>query len=314
MKRLGRLLQEDTAGDPMGQRRLWTGKRLRQISAELAQLDIQVCPNTVRRLLDQLGYGLHANAKALSVDCPERDEQFIYMAEEKKQFLLRGLPIISVDTKKKELIGNFKNSGRVWSQQATAVNDHDFRSQGIGMAIPFGVYDPVRNCGSVFVGTSHDTPQFAAENIARWWRHSGQKDYPGASHLLILADSGGSNGARVRMWKWALQKEVADRFGLEVTVSHFPTGASKWNPIEHRLFSEISKRWAGQPLNTYSTVVNLIGTTTTQTGLHVRSQLITKHYPTGQKVSDLNMQAVNLDRHAILPAWNYTIAPRQNRN
>ncbi len=314
MKRLGRLLQEDTAGDPMGQRRLWTGKRLRQISAELAQLDIQVCPHTVRRLLDQLGYGLHANAKALSADCPERDEQFIYMAEEKKQFLLRGLPIISVDTKKKELIGNFKNSGRVWSQQATAVNDHDFRSQGIGMAIPFGVYDPVRNCGSVFVGTSHDTPQFAAENIARWWRHSGQKDYPGASHLLILADSGGSNGARVRMWKWALQKAVADRFGLAVTVSHFPTGASKWNPIEHRLFSEISKRWAGQPLNTYSTIVNLIGTTTTQTGLNVRSQLITKHYPTDQKVSDLNMQAVNLDRHAILPAWNYTIAPRQNRN
>lgn len=314
MKRLGRLLQEDTAGDPMGQRRLWTGKRLRQISAELADLNIQVCPNTVRRLLHQLDYGLHANAKSLSTDCPERDEQFIYMAEEKKQFLERGLPIISVDTKKKELIGNFKNPGRVWSPHATPVNDHDFRSQGIGMAIPFGVFDPVRNCGSVFVGTSHDTPQFAAENVARWWRHSGQKDYPGASHLLIFADSGGSNGARVRMWKWALQKEVADRFGLEVTVSHFPTGASKWNPIEHRLFSEISKHWAGQPLKTYSTVVNLIATTTTQTGLQVRSRLITKHYPTAQKVSDLNMQTINLDRHAILPAWNYTIAPRQNRN
>lgn len=314
MKRLGRLLQEDTAGDPMGQRRLWTGKRLRQISAELADLNIQVCPNPVRRLLHQLDYGLHANAKSLSTDCPERDEQFIYMAEEKKQFLVRGLPIISVDTKKKELIGNFKNPGRVWSPHATPVNDHDFRSQGIGMAIPFGVYDPVGNCGSVFVGTSHDTPQFAAENVARWWRHSGQKEYPGASHLLIFADSGGSNGARVRMWKWALQKEVAARFGLEVTVSHFPTGASKWNPIEHRLFSEISKHWAGQPLKTYSTVVNLIATTTTQTGLQVRSQLITKHYPTAQKVSDLNMQAINLDRHVILPAWNYTIAPRQNRN
>jgi len=298
----------------MGQRRLWTGKRLRQISAELARLGIRVCPNTVRRLLGQLGYGLHANAKALSAGCPERDEQFIYITEERKQFLKRGLPIISVDTKKKELIGNFKNPGRVWSQQATAVNDHDFRSQGIGMAIPFGVYDPVRNCGSVFVGTSHDTPQFAAQNIARWWRSSGQKDYPGASHLLILADSGGSNGARVRMWKWALQEEVADRFGLEVTVSHFPTGASKWNPIEHRLFSEISKHWAGQPLDTYSTVVNLIGTTTTRTGLSVRSRLITKHYPTDQKVSDPDMRTINIDRHAILPTWNYTISPRENRD
>jgi Rhodopirellula transposase DDE domain len=248
---LKHLLLEDTAGDPMGRRRLWTGKRLRHIGAQLAQLDILVCPNTVRRLLDQLGYALHANAKSLSSDCPERNEQFIYMAEEKKQFAKRGLPIISVDTKKKELIGNFKNPGRVWSQEATPVNDHDFRSQGQGMAIPFGVFDPMRNCGSVFVGTSHDTPQFAADNVARWWRTTGQRDYPGASHLFILADSGGSNGARVRMWKWALQEQVADRFGLTVTVSHFPTGASKWNPIEHRLFSEISKHWAGQPLDSF---------------------------------------------------------------
>jgi hypothetical protein len=302
------LLTEDTAGDPMGRRRLWTGKRLRQITTELAHLDIQVSPNTVRRLLDQLGYGLHANAKTLSVDCPERDTQFTYMAEEKQQFLKRGLPIISVDTKKKELIGPFKNAGRVWGQAAIPVNDHDFRSQGLGMAIPFGVFDPV------FVGTSHDTPQFAAENIARWWRSSGQKDYPHASHLLILADSGGSNGARVRLWKWALQKEVADRFGLAVTVCHFPTGASKWNPIEHRLFSEISKHWAGQPLASYSTVLHLIASTTTQTGLQVRSLLITKSYPTDRKVSNLQMQGINLDRHAILPLWNYTISPRENRN
>jgi hypothetical protein len=314
LTRLRALLQEDTAGDPMGRRKLWTGKRLRQISAELAQLDIVVCPNTVRRLMRKLDYGLHSNAKSLSADCPDRDEQFIYMAEEKKQFLKRGLPIISVDTKKKELIGNFKNPGPVWCQQATPVNDHDFRSQGIGMAIPFGVYDPMRNRGSVFVGTSHDTPQFAAENIARWWHGTGRTNYPDASHLLILADSGGSNGARVRMWKWALQEQVADRFGLEVTVCHFPTGASKWNPIEHRCFSEISKHWAGQPLDTYSTIVSLIGSTTTQTGLQVQSQLITKHYPTNLKVSDLQMQTINLDRHSILPAWNYTISPRENRN
>jgi hypothetical protein len=308
------LLQEDTAGDPMGQGKLWTGKRLRQISAELSKLDIIVCPNTVRRLLDQLGYGLHGNAKSISVDCPDRDEQFTYMAEEKKQFLKRGLPIISVDTKKKELIGNFKNPGLVWSQQATPVNDHDFRSQGIGMAIPFGIYDPVRNDASVFVGTSHDTPQFAAENIARWWQYSGRKNYPDASHLLILADSGGSNGARVRMWKWALQEQLADRFGLDVTVCHFPTGASKWNPIEHRCFSEISKHWAGIPLDSYPTILSLIGSTTTQTGLRVRSQLITKHYETNRKVSDREMQMLNIDKHSILPVWNYTISPRENRN
>jgi len=314
LKHLRDLLREDTAGDPMGRGRLWTGKRLRQITAELAALDIRVCPNTVRRLLDKLGYGLHANAKTLAEACPERDEQFVYMAEAKKQFLRRGLPIISVDTKKKELIGPFKNPGRVWSQEATPVNDHDFRSQALGLAIPYGIYDPVRNRGSVFVGTSHDTPQFAAENIARWWRASGQKDYPQASHLLILADSGGSNGARVRLWKWSLQEQVADRFGLAVTVCHLPTGASKWNPIEHRLFSEISKHWAGQPLDSYSALLQLIGSTTTQTGLRVRSQLITKHYPTERKVSHRDMRTLNLDPHAILPTWNYTISPRENWN
>jgi len=314
LKRLGQLLQDDTAGDPMGRRRRWTGKRLRRICAELAHLDIVVSPNTVRRLLDELGYALHANTKSLSRGCPERDEQFCYIAEEKKQFLQRGLPIISVDTKKKELVGDFKNAGRVWSLAATPVNDHDFRSEGKGMAIPFGVYDPVRNCGSVFVGTSHDTPQFAAENIARWWRQCGQKHYPQADHLFILADNGGSNGARVRMWKWTLQKQVADPFGLTITVSHFPTGASKWNPIEHRLFSEISKHWAGQPLNTYQTIVELIGSTTTQTGLQVQSQLIRRHYPTQCKVSNSEFKTIHLDPHAVLPAWNYTIFPTENRN
>ena len=314
MKRLGQLLQDDTAGDRMGRRRRWTGKRLRQICAELAPLDIIVSPNTVRRRLNELGYALHANAKSLSRGCPERDEQFGYIAEEKKQFLRRGLPIISVDTKKKELVGHFKNAGRVWSQAATPVKDHDFRSEGQGMAIPFGVYDPVRNRGSVFVGTSHDTPQFAAENIARWWRQSGQKDYPEADHLFILADSGGSNGARVRMWKWTLQKRVADPFSLTITVSHFPTGASKWNPIEHRLFSEISKHWAGQPLESYQIIIELIGSTTTQTGLQVRSQLIRRYSPTQCRVSDSELKTIPLAPHAVLPAWNYTIFPGENRN
>jgi hypothetical protein len=298
----------------MGRTRPGTGKRLRQIAAELSRLNIFVSPNPVRRLLKDLGYGLHANAKSLSVSGPERDIQFTYMAEEKKQFFKRGLPIISIDTKKKELIGFFKNPGRVWSQHPTPVNDHDFRSQGLGMAVPFGVYDPVQNRGAVFVGTSHDTAQFAAENVARWWQNAGCRAYSGAQQLLILADSGGSNGARVRSWKWALQEEVADRFGLAVTVCHFPTGASKWNPIEHRLFSEISKHWAGQPLESYAAMTELIRSTRTETGLRVSSRLVTKPYPDKVKVSERDMQTINLDRHQILPVWNYTISPRQNPN
>ena len=314
MKELGHLLREDTAGDPTGRRGLWTGKRLRQLSAELGQLGITVSPNTVRRLLDQLGYALHANAKTLSSGSEYRDEQFGCIAGQKKRFMARGMPIISVDTKKKELVGNFKNAGRVWSQEAVPVNDHDFRSQGLGMANPYGIYDLTANQGSVFVGTTHDTPLFAADNVARWWRYSGSKHYPDASQLLILADSGGSNGARVRAWKYGLQRLVVDRFGLEVTVCHFPTGASKWNPIEHRLFSEISKHWAGCPLDSYDTILDLIQGTTTQTGLQVRSYLVNKEYPTGQKISHQQMQQVSLLKHPVLPQWNYTLRPNQNRN
>lgn len=314
MKTLGGLLQENTAGDPTGRRRLWTGKRLRQISQELRQVDIAVSPNTVRRLLDQLGYSLHANCKSLSAAHPNRDEQFQCIARQKKRFERRSQPIISVDTKKKELVGNFKNPGRVWSQEATPVKDHDFRSEALGMANPNGILDLLTNQGAVFVGTSHDTPEFAAGNVGRWWRDFGCKNHPDASQLLILADSGGSNGARVRAWKYFLQEEVADRFGLEVTVCHYPTGASKWNPIEHRLFSEISKHWAGQPLDSYDTVLRLIRETKTQTGLQVKSRLISKHFETGRKISAEQMHQLSLIKHPILPEWNYTLYPRQNRN
>ena len=233
----------------MGRRKFWTGKRLRQIAADLRKLKIHVSPNTVRRLLHEIDYTLHANAKSLSVSAKERDAQFNRIAQQRRRFCRCGLPIISVDTKKKELIGNFKNPGRVWSQQALPVNDHDFRSQAVGMASPYGIFDLMSHHGSVFVGTSHDTPRFAAENIARWWRYSGRKDYPDASELLILADSGGSNGARVRAWKYELYRQLVEPFALKITVCHYPTGASKWNPIEHRFFSEISKHWAGQPLD-----------------------------------------------------------------
>jgi len=278
----------------MGRRRLWTGKRLVQIAQELRRLGIAVSPNTVRRLLDRLGYGLHANRKSVSVTHQQRDQQFHCIARRKKRFQRRSLPIISVDSKKRELIGNFKNPGRVWSLVSPAVNDHDFRSQAQGIAILYGIFDLLANQGSVFVGISHDTPEFAASNIAQWWRQDGRKNYPRASQLLILADSGGSNGARVRAWKYALQRQVVDPFQLKATVCHYPTGASKWNPIEHRLFSEISKHWAGQPLEGYPTLLRLIAETTTKTGLRVKSTLVSKHFETGKKVSAENMRKLSL--------------------
>lgn len=314
MRTLVGLLQEDTAGDPTGRHPLWTGKRLVQITRELRQLDIAVSPRTVRRLLDQLGYALHANSKSLSPSHPQRDQQFRCIARQKKRFGRASLPMISVDTKKKELVGNFKNPGRVWSLGATPVKDHDFRSEAKGMGIPYGIYDWVANRGSVFVGTSHDTPEFAAGNVARWWRDVGRKHYSGVSQLLILADGGGSNGSRVRAWKYALQEQLADRYDLEVTVCHYPTGASKWNPIEHRLFSEISKHWAGQPLDSYQTMLRLIGETTTQTGLRVKSHLVSKHFDTGKKISTEQMSQLRLVKHSVLPDWNYTLYPRENRN
>ena len=305
---------EDTAGDPTGRRGLWTGKRLAHIARELRQWDIRVSANTVHRLLGQLGYALHANCKSLSSSHPNRDQQFQCIARQRRRFASRSQPIISVDTKKKELVGPFKNNGRVWSLEPTAVKDHDFRSEAQGMATPYGILDLVTNHGSVFVGTSHDTSEFAARNVARWWHDYGCKHHARASQLLILADGGGSNGARVRAWKWALQSKVADRFGLKVTVCHYPTGASKWNPVEHRLFSEISKHWAGQPLVSYDKIVELIGTTETQTGLRVTSQLVSEYFEVGKKISNEQMNQLALVRHKILPEWNYTLLPRQKRN
>jgi Rhodopirellula transposase DDE domain len=299
----------------MGRRGLWTGLRLEQICTQLRGVGISVSPNTVRHLLDQLGYALHSNRKSLSgPQNPQRDRQFRYLQAQRQDFARNGLPIISVDTKKKEMVGPFKNAGRIWSREALPVNDHDFRSQAKGMAIPRGLYDLQANRGSVVIGTSHDTPQFAAEAIVEWWRSEGRRRYGQASELLILADSGGSNGARCRLWKWALQEKLVNRFQLAVTVCHYPTGASKWNPIEHRLFSEITKHWAGQPLTDYPTIVRLIGETKTQTGLRVHCALSTKYYATKIKVSDDQMRELDFLKHPTLPDWNYTLLPRVNRN
>jgi hypothetical protein len=294
----------------MGRGRAWTDKRLDRISAELRRMKINVSPNTVRRLLDQLGYALHANTKTLAHSHPLRDKQFQVIIREKDYFTRRRLPIISVDTKKKELVGNFKNPGQVWSLAATPVKDHDFRSEALGLAIPYGIYDVGRNCGSVFVGMSHDTPEFAVGNVAQWWREVGRKTYQEADQLLILADSGGSNGARVRAWKLGLQEGVADAYGLAVTVCHYPRGASKWNPVEHRLFSEISKHWAGQPLESYDTIARLIQETKTQTGLRVTSRLVPTQFDTGVKITPAQMSELSIIRHPEVPQWNYTLLPR----
>ena len=212
------------------------------------------------------------NHKRLSrTQDPDRDAQFAYIAEQRAAFVAQGLPLVSVDTKKKELVGNFRNSGRAWNQRPVPVNAHDFRFDAIGIANPYGVYDLQANLGSLFVGTSHDTPAFAADNLARWWVYDGRRRYPGATQLLVLADGGGSNGFRSRAWKHALQESLCDRQGLTVTVCHYPTSASKWNPIEHRMFSEISENWAGQPLVSYETILNYARTTRTATGLRVKA-------------------------------------------
>jgi hypothetical protein len=315
MNRLRALLQEDTAGDPTGKRGLWTGKRLRHISSELAQLGLRVCPNTVGRLLREVDYALHANRKSLCAEVsPWRDEQFGWLNHQRRDFASRGYPIISVDTKKKELVGQFKNNGRVWSREPILVQDHDFRSQAIGMAIPYGIYDLHANRGMVVVGTSHDTPAFAVEAICQWWCRHGSRRYPNAPELLILADSGGSNGARCRAWKLALQEKLVDAYQLGVTVCHYPTGASKWNPVEHRLFSEISKHWSGQPLTGYDAMVRLIRGTRTQTGLVVDCSLNTKPYRTDVQIAKEQMDQLELLRHPVLPEWNYTLLPRTTRN
>ena len=299
----------------MGRRRPRTHRRLRQIAKALAGLGLAVSPNTVRRLLARLGIALRGNRKDLSKTCgPKRDQQFRHIARQRLRFARQAQPIISVDTKKKELVGCFKNPGRTWSAQPVLVDDHDFRSQALGLAILYGIYETQANRGSVYVGTTHDTPEFAVESISDWWRRKAQRLYPPHSHLLILADGGGSNGYQCRLWKWALQKHLVDRYQLPVTVCHYPTGASKWNPIEHRLFSEISKHWAGIPLETYPLITQLIGETSTTSGLTVTSRLVTKNYPTGLKISDAQMRQLRLRKHRVLPQWNYTLLPRQKPN
>ena len=310
---LDRLVDPVTRGDPESPLR-WTCKSVRRLAEELQHEGHAVSYQTVAELLHALDYSLQANQKTLEgSQHADRDEQFEYINRKAQRYLKQGEPVISVDTKKKELVGDFKNAGRQWElkgqPEEVRVHDFEIREPDKGKVAPYGVYDLGQNVGWVSVGVDHDTAAFAVESIRRWWRWMGTRSYPQAKRLLITADSGGSNGARVRLWKWELQK-LADEIGLEISVCHFPPGTSKWNKIEHRLFSFISLTWKGQPLLNYETVVNLIGATTTKSGLKVQAILDTNEYEKGVKVSKDQMNDIRIRQHQVHPAWNYTISPR----
>jgi len=306
------LVRPTERGDPVSPLR-WTCLSLRQLEAALKARGHQASHMVVGTLLKAEGFSLQANRKTLEGSShPDRDAQFAHIARNTAAALAEGQPVISVDTKKKELVGPFRNPGREWRPQGTPeqVRVHDFLIEELGRAVPYGVYDLAANTGWVSVGVDHDTAEFAVQAIRRWWQEVGQPRYPGAKRLTITADGGGSNGSRVRLWKRELQR-LSDELGLEITVHHLPPGTSKWNKIEHRLFSYISRNWRAKPLVSYRTIVNLIGATTTKTGLAVRCELDQRAYPRGIRVPDEDMAALNIHRDPFHGEWNYTIKPRK---
>lgn len=310
---LAQLLEDSTAGDPITGTK-WTRKTLRQLSRELRRKGLRVGRNTLRRLLKAQHYALHANRKRLTNEPnPERDRQLRYLARLRHAFQKAGKPVISVDAKKRELVGNFKNAGRTWRQRPLEVLETDFRSDAKGIALPYGIYDLTRNAGYVVIGVSHETAAFAVAAIRAWWVEVGQAAYPGQHHVLIQADDGGANDSRSWLWKANLQT-LADELGLTITVTHYPAGASKWNLIEHRLFCFISLNWAGQPLVSYATILNFIRTTHTDSGLCCQAKLDRTHYETGLKITAEEKDRINLNPRRILPNWNYTIAPHVMAN
>lgn len=310
---LDALVDPESRGDPMTRLR-WTTRSTRNLADELGRQGRVVSHDTVARLLaEDLGYSLQANAKTVEGrQHPDRDAQFRYLNDQVAAHIVAGQPVISADTKKKELVGNFKNGGREWQLQGepVEVNVHDFPDKQLGKAVPYGVYDVAANTGWVSVGVDHDTAQFAAETIRRWWNMVGASAYPTADRLLICADGGGSNGYRTRLWKRELAT-LATQTGLSITVCHLPPGTSKWNKIEHRLFSQISMNWRGRPLESHEVIVNLIAGTTTRTGLTVRAELDPGSYPKGIKITDKEMRALernHITRHAFHGEWNYCVS------
>lgn len=311
---LEQIMDENTAGDPMSLLR-WTNKSTERIAEQLTHMGHRVSAQTVGRRLRETGYSLQANAKTLEGSSPpERDAQFRYINRQVKKQLARGEPVLSIDTKKKERVGRFKNRGKTYRRQGEPeeVNVYDYPHLGEGTAIPYGAYDIDRNEGFVNVGMTHDTAEFAVQSLRYWWKQIGRDHYPKAKSLLLCADGGGSNGSRSRAWKYHLQA-FAEEFGLQVSVCHYPPGTSKWNKIEHRLFSFISTNWQGRPLVSYQTVVNLIGSTRTKAGLRVKARLDRKVYHRGEKITDAQLEAVNIKPHRTHPNWNYTISPTMRR-
>ncbi len=303
-----KILSETTAGDPMSSIK-WTCKSVRNIADQLCSEDHTVSHSTVHRLLVDMGYSLQSNRKSLSRESdPDRDRQFHIINRKVLKFMKENLPVISVDTKKKELVGNFENKGVEWRSKGDPilVEDHDFRSRAEGIAIPYGAYDIGKNEGFVNVGISKDTAEFAVNSISLWWKSIGKKHYSKSSKILICADGGGSNGSRNRLWKYCLQN-FADTFGLEVHICHYPPGTSKWNKIEHRMFSYISTNWRGKPLESYESVINLIGNTKTKAGLKISAKLDDKVYESGIKISDDEYEKINLKKGRTLSKWNYSI-------
>jgi transposase len=305
------LVESTTRGDPESPLR-WTCRSCRNLADELVRQGHRVSYRTVGTLLHELGYSLQANRKMdEGTDHADRDAQFLHISHRVKAFLRRGQPAVSVDTKKKELVGNFRNSGREWQPEGEPerVLVHDFKDEELGKAIPYGVYDLAHNDGWVSVGIDHDTARFACETLRRWWREMGHPAYLTAKELLVTADSGGSNGPRCRLWKVALQ-DLADATGLKISVCHFPPGTSKWNRIEHRMFCHISQNWRGKPLVSRSAIVELIGNTRTRAGLRIQAALDTNRYPEGTAVSDEQLAAVSIRKDKFHGDWNYTILPR----
>lgn len=303
------VIEHEVGGDPMTDQK-WVRLSLRRLTQALAERGHSLDPMTARRLLLVHGYSLKANRKRTTGPChPDRDLQFHHLTHYKKLFVRAGWPVISVDAKKKELIGNYKQPGQNWRREFEDVNAYDFVSDAVCRATPYGVYELNGKRGHVYVGTSADTPEFAVDAISQWWRDKGQGQFTGQSRLLILADSGGSNSCRTRLWKMRLQERLVDTYKLRVTVCHYPRGGSKWNPVEHRLWSEISINWAGKPLRTLTQMLALIRGTTVG-GQAVGADAIEKQYQKGVKVSDPDFASIRLYRHKTCPSWNYTIVPR----
>lgn len=303
-------MADDIAGSPVSLVR-WSRRSTYKLSEELKEKGIEACPSSVRNILKDNDFTLKANRKCIAeTHHPDRNWQFEIIAETRKRFEDAGQPIISVDSKKKELIGNFKNPGKTWRKDYDNVYDHDFRSYANGIAAPYGIFEPIFNLGTVFVGISYDTGEFAVDCVEQWLNDTAPERYENIRELLILCDGGGSNGCRTRLWKYALYQQICEKHGICVRVCHYPTGASKWNPVEHRLFGPITANWQGRPLRSFEVALECICSTTTKKGLKVNAIMNTKEYQKGIKVTDDQMKQINIVRHDALPLWNYSLIPK----